>query len=87
MIVNPCLLNESAKRRIRIAVYRFVGSAMYDILLPIVREYRKKFPNVSVVLHELSTPEQVDALHDSRIDVGMLQPPITSQLLQLDNLK
>ncbi|MGF9965333.1 acetoin biosynthesis transcriptional regulator AlsR, partial [Bacillus rhizoplanae] len=65
----------------------FVGSAMYDILPPIVREYRNKFPNVSVVLHELSTPEQVEALHDNRIDVGMLRPPITSQLLQLETVQ
>ena len=74
-------------QRNRSTVYQFVDSAMYDILLPIVREYRKKFPNVSFVLYELSTPEQVDAIHDSRINVGMLQPSITSQLLQLDTLK
>ena len=34
----------------------FVGAAIYDILPSIVREYRKKFPRVSVALHELSTP-------------------------------
>ena len=47
----------------------FVGAAIYDILPSIVREYRKKFPRVSVALHELSTPHQVHALHDNRIDI------------------
>ena len=65
----------------------FVGAAIYDILPPIVREYRKKFPKVSVVLHELSTPEQVNALHDNRIDIGFVRPPITSQLIQLEPIQ
>ncbi|MED3150925.1 LysR family transcriptional regulator, partial [Bacillus thuringiensis] len=58
----------------------FVGAAIYDILPSIVREYRKKFPRVSVALHELSTPDQVHALHDNRIDIGFLRPPIPTQL-------
>ena len=45
----------------------FVGAAIYDILPSIVREYRKKFPRVSVALHELSTPDQVHALHDNQL--------------------
>ncbi len=65
----------------------FVGVAIYDILPSIVREYRKKFPRVSVALHELSTPEQVHALHENRIDVGFLRPPISTQLLELEPIQ
>ena len=65
----------------------FVGAAIYDILPSIVREYRKKFPRVSVALHELSTPDQVYALHDNRIDIGFLRPPIPTQLLELEPIQ
>ncbi|KKZ98848.1 hypothetical protein B4147_3431 [Bacillus wiedmannii] len=65
----------------------FVGAAIYDILPSIVREYRKKFPRVSVALHELSTPDQVHALHDNRIDIGFLRPPIPTQLLELEPIQ
>ncbi|RYL95713.1 LysR family transcriptional regulator [Sporolactobacillus sp. THM7-4] len=62
-------------------VIGFVGSATYDILPEIIREYRRQFPDVSVILHELSTPDQVDALLDGRIDMGLLHPPISSSLI------
>lgn len=65
----------------------FVGAAIYDILPSIVREYRKKFPRVSVALHELSTPDRVHALHDNRIDIGFLRPPIPTQLLELEPIQ
>ncbi|MGR5874628.1 hypothetical protein ACT7DH_12205 [Bacillus pacificus] len=39
---------------------------------------------MSVALHELSTPDQVYALHDNRIDIGFLRPPIPTQLLELE---
>lgn len=40
----------------------FVGSATYDILPATIREYRSRFPGVSVSLQELSTPSQEAAL-------------------------
>ncbi|MBP3040715.1 LysR family transcriptional regulator [Bacillaceae bacterium Marseille-Q3522] len=59
----------------------FVGSATYEILPDIVREYRYKYPNISVSLHELSTPDQLIALDEGKIDVGMLHPPINNPLI------
>lgn len=62
-------------------VIGFVGSATYNILPELIREYRKKFPDVSIALHELSTPDQVRELTADRIDVGLLHPPIGSSLI------
>lgn len=62
-------------------VIGFVGSATYDILPQIIREYRRKFPHVSIRLHELSTPDQVNALIGARIDVGLLHPPVSSSFI------
>ena len=42
---------------------------------------------MSVALHELSTPDQVHALHDNRIDIGFLRPPIPTQLLELEPIQ
>jgi Transcriptional regulator len=63
-------------------VIGFVGSATYDILPQFIREYRHKFPHVAVILHELSTPQQVSALIGGRIDLGLLHPPISSSLIE-----
>ncbi|BBN98338.1 acetoin biosynthesis transcriptional regulator AlsR [Sporolactobacillus terrae] len=68
-------------------VIGFVGSATYDILPQIIREYRRKFPHVSIRLHELSTPDQVSALIGERIDVGLLHPPVSSSFIETIPIK
>lgn len=68
-------------------VIGFVGSATYDILPRFIREYRKNFPDVAVVLHELSTPDQISALIGNRIDIGLLHPPINSSLIEAEPVK
>ena len=54
----------------------FVGSATYSLLPALLREYRSRYANVEVHLHEMSTPDQLHALHQERIDVGFLRPPV-----------
>ncbi len=52
-----------------------IGSATYDIIPRLVREHRKRFPDVDVLLREMSTPAQVHALRSGEIDVGLLRLP------------
>jgi DNA-binding transcriptional LysR family regulator len=52
-----------------------IGSATYDVIPRLVREHRKRFPDVEVLLREMSTPAQVHALRDGEIDVGFLRLP------------
>ncbi|WP_243382306.1 LysR substrate-binding domain-containing protein [Geothrix alkalitolerans] len=54
-----------------------VSSASYEDTLPrILRAYRERHPDVAITLHELSSGEQVAALREDRIRVGLLRPPI-----------
>ncbi|RXT15465.1 LysR family transcriptional regulator [Ammoniphilus sp. CFH 90114] len=54
----------------------FVGSATYDILPAVIREFRNQYPHVMVNLLEMSTPVQLSALREDEIDIGVLRPPV-----------
>jgi DNA-binding transcriptional LysR family regulator len=54
----------------------FVGSATYDILPAVLREFRSLYPDVQVQLLELSTPMQIEAMLQEEIDIGVLRPPV-----------
>lgn len=54
----------------------FVGTAAYSVLGRIVRTFRARRPGVELLLHELTSVDQVRALHDGRIDVGFVRPPV-----------
>lgn len=47
----------------------------------VIRGFGKRHPEVDVELHSLSSAEQISALEDGRIDVGILRPPVHSQAL------
>jgi DNA-binding transcriptional LysR family regulator len=57
----------------------YVGSANYSLLPPIVRGFRKRFPQVELALMELNTRHQIEALQDGRIHIGFLRPPRGSE--------
>lgn len=61
----------------------FVGSATYDLLPMLLRDYRSRYEDVEVHLHEMSTPLQLEALHQRRIDIGFLRPPINDSHLDM----
>ncbi len=54
----------------------FVGSAIAGIFSEMVLAFRARFPEVELTLQELTTGQQVKALRERRIDVGILRPPI-----------
>jgi len=53
----------------------FVPSTANGILLPILHEFHKSFPDVEVFLHETNPDEVVRLLHSRQIDVGFLYLP------------
>jgi DNA-binding transcriptional LysR family regulator len=53
----------------------FVGSANYSVVPPVIREFRRRFPNVELNLTEMNTNQQLEALLDGRIQVGFLRSP------------
>lgn len=52
----------------------FVEASPFNILPKLVSRLGHELPNVSLVLHEMVTEEQVDALRSGRIDVGLVRP-------------
>lgn len=58
-------------------VIGFMSSAPFTLLPPILRSFREHYPGVRLILRELPVGEQIDALRDDQIDVGILRPPVT----------
>ncbi|KRW90796.1 LysR family transcriptional regulator [Alicyclobacillus tengchongensis] len=56
-------------------VVGFVGSATYDWLPPVIRRYQELCPGVELILREMPTPAQMEALLTGAIDVGVLRTP------------
>jgi DNA-binding transcriptional LysR family regulator len=54
----------------------FTSLAIYDLLPSILRQFREQFPEVELVLLELTTSQQEQALKDSVIHVGFAHPPL-----------
>lgn len=54
----------------------FISIADYSVLPPALRQFRNKYPSVSVQLHELTTDAQIRELLTDRIDVGIALAPV-----------
>lgn len=61
----------------------FVGSATFDMLPGIIRAFREQFPEVDLVLHEMSTPMQLKAFYNNSIDIGFVRAPVIDSLITL----
>jgi DNA-binding transcriptional LysR family regulator len=55
----------------------FVGSATYNILPVMLQQFRDRYPEVHIELHELTTDRQLIWLREGKIDVGLMRPPIS----------
>ncbi len=54
----------------------FISTADYNVLPPLLREFRSRAPDVRLTLHESTTDRQLADLVDGRIDVGFVHPPV-----------
>ena len=64
-------------------VMGFVSEATYDLLPSMLQAYRARFPQVEIVLREMTTMQQVQALQKGSIHLGQLRPPIPETGLSL----
>jgi len=53
----------------------FVGSATYDALPAVLRAFTRTFPEVELILSEMTVHAQLEALTEKRIDIGLLRLP------------
>jgi DNA-binding transcriptional LysR family regulator len=58
-------------------VLGFVGSATATLLPSALRRFRPRYPRVTLRLRELTTSQQVHALREGTLDVGLLRPPLS----------
>jgi DNA-binding transcriptional LysR family regulator len=68
-------------------VMGFVSEATYDLLPLMLHAYRARFPQVEIVLREMTTMQQVQALQKGSIHLGVLRPPIPETGLSLQILR
>lgn len=66
----------------------FTGSATYDLMPNLVRAYRERNPQVELSLRsEMLTPDQVQALLDGTLSVGLLRPPVRADGIVVEHLR
>ncbi|RSZ57692.1 LysR family transcriptional regulator [Massilia atriviolacea] len=84
----PALVRRAAGGEAGRLSLAFVSSADYSVLPPFLRRYRAAFPLVSITLQEATSDVQIDELLHTRIDAGLLIPPLPDKArLELDYLK
>ena len=52
------------------------GVMSYRLMPNLVSAFGARFPRVKLTLHEMVTAEQIKALQEHRLDVGLLRPPL-----------
>ncbi len=65
-------------------VVGYISSSTYDLLPTMLRVYRERFPDIEVALRELTTREQLRALEEDIIQVGLLRLPISAPMLNIE---
>ena len=56
--------------------FGFVGSAAYEVLPQLLRTFRAAYPDIELHLHSMATKEQLAALAERRLDLGLLRLPV-----------
>ncbi|GAP97999.1 LysR family transcriptional regulator [Leptolyngbya sp. NIES-2104] len=64
----------------------FTSAALNRVLPQAIRQFKMQHPNIQLVLERLTTNEQVEALIEHRIQIGLLHPPIAQSALRLETL-
>jgi len=72
----------AARGEIGELVAGFISVADYNLLPLVLREFRRRFPLVTLSLRELTTDAQIAELMEGRIDVGFLLPPVSEPTIQ-----
>ncbi|WP_033196039.1 LysR substrate-binding domain-containing protein, partial [Streptomyces xiaopingdaonensis] len=60
----------------------FTAAGAYGMLGHVLRTARTALPQVEVVLREMVTRDQLDALTDRSLDLGLVRPPVTEPELE-----
>jgi len=64
----------------------FTSNSIYDVLPEILSEFYKYYPSINIVVKQMSTSEQVQALNDEKLQAGLLCPPIDKKNLFMQEI-
>lgn len=59
----------------------FTAAAAYSFVPELIATCRTRLPEIELVLREMVSAEQIDALESGEIDVGLLRPPVAHPTL------
>lgn len=80
------LVQQASQGKIGRITVGFTGSALNILLPTIVRQFKQLYPQVDLTLKRMQTPEQVEALNNGQIDLGLLHPPVDDNTLVLETI-
>ncbi|MEX0960052.1 MAG: LysR substrate-binding domain-containing protein [Burkholderiales bacterium] len=60
----------------------FISVADYNVLPDVLRDFRRRYPQVDLTLKEATTDTQIEELMNGRLDVGFVLPPINEPGLE-----
>ena len=76
-VQSATLLAERAGRgEVGELVIGFISNANFNVLPPLLREFRTRMPEVRLQLREATTDRQLEELIDGRMDTGLVLPPV-----------
>lgn len=61
----------------------FTEMARHSVVPKILSVFRDRYSHIKLSILEACTEEQVEALHEAKVDIGFLHPPLRSQLLEV----
>ncbi len=59
----------------------FIAAMAYSYLPPILKRFSEQFPEVLLLLDDMSGAQQIDALRGGRLQVGFVRPPVADEEL------
>jgi DNA-binding transcriptional LysR family regulator len=64
----------------------YLAATAYTLLPLVLRDFRRRFPDVKLDLRELTIPQQLAALRGGDIEVGLLRPPVRPAELEAETI-
>ncbi|MBL4953345.1 LysR substrate-binding domain-containing protein [Neobacillus sp. OS1-32] len=52
-------------------------------LIPVIQKYHELYPHVGITLHQMNTANQIKALNEKRIDIGIVAAPVNSNKIHV----
>lgn len=63
--------------------FRIGFSSTVQDLIPSLQKYREQFPKVGIILHQMASNEQIEALNEKKIDVGLVTIPVNHTKMEV----